>query len=158
VGSPTVWDIVRGRGLDADVVAYGFPENVLSGGNEPTERLFRGHVQREFRHKSHRAFEYDALELSFACPAGLSGGPVFDRRSPLHVVGIATENFESTTTLETIEQRTRSGETEKTRYQRILSYGIAVNGACLAEWSAEHLPALDRLAWQARAGRPPVGP
>jgi hypothetical protein len=144
--------IGHSRGLGSDVVASGFPENVLSGGREPTERLFRGHIQRQFWHESHLGFVYDALELSFACPAGLSGGPVFDWRLAPAVVGVATENFESTTFIEAIEETTDAGTTRETRYQRVLSYGVAVDGAHHVPWIDDHLPGFDHAAYAQRHG------
>jgi hypothetical protein len=142
--------IGHNRGLGSDVVAYGFPENVLSAGREPTERLFRGHIQRQFWHESFLGFAYDALELSFACPAGLSGGPIFDARLAPGVVGVATENFESTTFIDAFEDTTRGGDTTRKELHKIVSYGVAVDGAHLVPWIDDHLSGFDHAAYARR--------
>jgi hypothetical protein len=75
---------------------------------------------------------------------------VFDFRLPTGVVGVATENFESTTYLDAIEETTQAGDTTTQVYQRVLSYGVAVNGAHLAPWIDDHLPEFDHAAREAR--------
>jgi hypothetical protein len=95
-------------------------------------------------------YRYTALELDFACPAGLSGGPVFRPGAPQMVIGLATENFESTTYLDAVEETTHRGETRRTQYQRVLSYGVAVALESVEDWLDEHLPSFDLKAYGAR--------
>ncbi|MCA1702320.1 MAG: serine protease [Actinobacteria bacterium] len=73
------WNAVPAHGLGEDLFAYGYPENVRSDDRQPTARLFKGYVQRVYWHTSHAGYRYVALELDFACPAGLSGDPCFVR-------------------------------------------------------------------------------
>jgi len=145
------WEVVRLRGLGSDLYAYGFPENILNPEErEPTARLFKGYVQRALFHQSHMGYRYAGIELDFACPAGLSGGPIFSPDNPTQVFGLATENFESTTYVEAIEETSREGRTVKTEYQRILSYGVGVMLDTVEDWLNEYLPAFDKEAFAER--------
>jgi hypothetical protein len=111
-----------------DVVAYGFPIDIL-GANPgiPTPRIFKGHLQTFMQHKSvNGAHEYAAAELSFPCPAGLSGGPLFIEGVGNDLIGMVTENRESTTYLDTIEEDRRDGALTRKLYQRVISYGVAL--------------------------------
>jgi S1-C subfamily serine protease len=145
------WRQLPIHGLGEDVMAYGYPENVRSGDRSPTARLFKGYVQRVYRHDSHMGFRYTALELDFACPAGLSGGPVFRPGAPQMVLGLATENFESTTYLDAVEETSEDGATtRRTQYQRVLSYGVAVSLESLEDWLDDHLPEFDSGAYRER--------
>lgn len=82
-----------------DVTAFGYPEDTAPGGPQPTPRLFKGHVQRRYVHRSHLGFEYAAAELSFGAPAGLSGGPVAHASLSSYAMGLVAENHESSTVL-----------------------------------------------------------
>jgi hypothetical protein len=79
------------------VSAFGYPEDTGEAGMEPTPRYFRGNIQRVFRHRSLLGYEYDAVELSFGSPAGLSGGPVSPQTDYSMVMGVVAENIESST-------------------------------------------------------------
>lgn len=142
-GFEPFWNALPIHGLGEDLYAYGYPENVRSDERAPTARLFKGYVQRVFQQDSHMGYRYAALELDFACPAGLSGGPLFRPAAPQIVLGVATENFESTTFLDAVEETTGSGETRRTQYQRVLSYGVAASLASLDDWLNEYLPRVD---------------
>jgi hypothetical protein len=97
VGEP-FWKALPTVGLGEDFFAFGYPENVRTDQREPTARLFKGYVQRLiYGIESHMGYRYTALEMDFPCPAGLSGGPLFRPDAPQMVIGVATENFESTT-------------------------------------------------------------
>ena len=64
--------------------------------SKETLRFFRGHVQRPFVFgASHQT--YSAFELSFPCPSGLSGGPLFLARESEAVIGVVTAKLESYT-------------------------------------------------------------
>jgi hypothetical protein len=132
--------------LGQDVYAHGFPEDVRTVPGQPTSRIFKGYVQRVFEYSSPFGYEYKAVELDFACPGGLSGGPVFPANRVGVVLGVATENFESTTSLDAIEETTRDGSTVVTRYQRVLSYGVAVELDAIRDWLDEHHPPIPPLS------------
>jgi hypothetical protein len=67
------------------------------------------------------------------------------------VLGVATENFESTTYLDAVEETSEDGSTTKrTQYQRVLSYGVAVALDAFNEWLDEQLPKFDVGAYGER--------
>ncbi|MCA1702321.1 MAG: hypothetical protein LC808_03220 [Actinobacteria bacterium] len=66
------------------------------------------------------------------------------------VIGVATENFESTTFLDALEETTEGGGTRRTQYQRVLSYGVAVSLDSIVDWLDEYLPQFDTGAWSER--------
>ena len=109
----------------APVVAYGFPEDVMYGEERrPTIRVFRGHVQRAFPHRSHMGYTYGALELSIAAPAGLSGGPVVPDGRWDAVLGVVTENFESTTYLRSIAEYEDDRQKISERVHSVVNYAV----------------------------------
>jgi hypothetical protein len=144
------WNSLPAHGLGEDLMAYGYPEDLRSDEREPTARLFKGYIQRVYQHTSFLGYRYVAYELDFACPAGLSGGPLFRPGAPQMVLGIATENFESTTYTDAFEEVTREGSIQRTQYQRVIAYGAAVSLEAIGDWLNEHLPMFDSSAWAAR--------
>jgi len=60
-----------------EVHAYGFHEDTTDHGIEPLDRHFHGVAQRLFVWDIQRPYSYDAIELSFGAPPGLSGGPLY---------------------------------------------------------------------------------
>jgi trypsin-like peptidase len=121
--------------LGEDFFAFGYPEDVFGDyPGAPTPRLFKGHFQRFIQtYKSKLGYEYFAAELNIAAPAGLSGGPLFRAAAPV-VLGIVTENLESTTFLDSVEQVFRDGQTTRTTYQKVITYGVALMLSPLKEW------------------------
>ena len=114
-------------------IAFGYPENVFGeDSGQPTARLFRGHYQRFFENHSRMGYRYEAGEMSIPSPRGLSGGPLFRVGAPMYALGLAAENFQSTTGLE------------------VISYGVAVMLAPLEGWLDERLPEFDTKAYHAR--------
>lgn len=87
-------------------------------------RFFRGIIQRPFIHEPPRRKPYSAFELSFACPPGLSGGPVILAETPHVILGVVTGNYETFTVIDTEEG---DGETSSIQTRRIVSYGVAAN-------------------------------
>ncbi len=130
------WNAVPPHGLGEDLFAYGFPEETHPVvGPVPTPRLFKGHIQRVIpNHKSFMGYEYPAFELSMACPGGLSGGPCFRPPAPTMVVGMATENVDSTTILDAFEETTSESQKTTTKYQRVITYGVALNLSAVTDW------------------------
>jgi hypothetical protein len=124
-----------------EFIAFGYPENVFGvDAREPTPRLFRGHYQRFYRHESHLGFAYEAAELSIAAPAGLSGGPVFLETSMDEVVGVVTENLESTTVLESVEEIHAPGKERREVFRKVIAYGVAATLRDIGDWLDKHVP------------------
>jgi hypothetical protein len=87
--------------LGDPVSAIGIPEDLpLSGSTGRVLRILSGHIQRlgfqytssDYRPPNGSVSQYDAGELTFAAPFGLSGGPVFPYPDANDVVGLVTEN------------------------------------------------------------------
>ncbi len=127
-----------------DYVAYGFPEDVFDRSarlRSPTvvARTFKGYFQRFLQHRSHLGYAYEAGELSTPCPAGLSGGLLYPADHPGLLFGMVTENLESYTTLEEIEERTKAGEVARIENRRVITYGIALMLEPVHTWIHEQL-------------------
>jgi hypothetical protein len=119
--------------------AFGYPLDVFSKDpNKETDRLFRGYVQRLFCYSSPiTQTSYPALELNIPCPVGLSGGPVFVTEGDFSVMGIVTENLESTNYRSEEETVTNRRMTERTVYKQIINYGVAIQLAPYVDWIDE---------------------
>lgn len=90
--------------------------------------------------------------MSVAAPAGLSGGPVFHAHGTQQLFGIVTENFDSTTLLEAVEEINTQREKRTIRYQRVISYGVTLLLDPLIGWLETYVPpAQAALEQQARA-------
>jgi hypothetical protein len=137
------WGAVGNYSLGEQFHAFGYPEDVAADVPGPTPRLFTGHFQRFFDYHSFAGFRYPAGELSLPAPAGLSGGPLFRPGAPQMVTGLVAENFESRTTLESVEEVSGGGERTIHTTARVISYGVAVMLAPLGEWLTEHVPHFD---------------
>ncbi len=126
---------VNNWSLGEDFYAFGYPED-LFGENQgrPTPRLFKGHFQRFIpTYQSKLSYLYFAAELSIPAPAGLSGGPLFRAGAPV-VLGLVTENLESTTYLDSVEDVLRDGRTTRTTFQKVITYGVALMLSPLKQW------------------------
>lgn len=131
--------------VGVDFFAYGFPESTMFGDDPPmpTARLFKGHIQRYLDHATPGGrYRYIAGELSIPAPAGLSGGPLLSDAGS-YAYGLVTENLESYTTLDEVEQL-RLGEkvVATTRYRRVITYGLALmfGEKGVAEWLNARIP------------------
>jgi hypothetical protein len=133
-------DVARTPNLGAEVTAFGYPEDTGTNGPLPTPRFFRGHVQRRFHHQSHSRYSYDAAELSFGAPGGLSGGPVAGKRSPGLVTAVVAENKKSTTYLETITDVHDGSVHYREEVHSVINYGICVLLDPLREWLDDVVP------------------
>lgn len=120
--------------LGADIMAMGFQEASDERGVQVTRRLFRGSIQRFFNHQSHIGYAYEAAELSFPSPAGLSGGPVVTSHAAIHVVGLVTENFESTTFLQTLSLIQDQGSVYEEKVHKVIQCGICCTFDSLEPW------------------------
>jgi hypothetical protein len=121
--------------LGEDFYAFGYPEDLFGEHQgRPTPRLFKGHFQRFMpTYKSKLSYVYVAAELSIPAPAGLSGGPLFRPGAPV-VLGLVTENLESTTYLDSVEEVLKDGRTTRTTFQKVITYGVALMLSPLKEW------------------------
>ena len=107
------------------VCAFGYPESIISDPPaEATARFFRGYVQRPFMYCNRSGKRYKAFELSFSCPNGLNGGPVFLEADPVTVIGVVTANVKSYTVIDEEEDVPCGNITE---FRQIINYGVAAN-------------------------------
>jgi len=127
-------------------IAYGFPDEQPSLVPIPEgfeHRLFRGHYQRYFDYQAPMAkYRYFAGEMSIAAPAGLSGGPVLLPNDYSTLTGIVTTNFDSYTTIDSVEEIIDEGKQHKHEIRRVISYGIALilDYADVLHWLNEKIP------------------
>jgi hypothetical protein len=127
--------------MGEDAYGFGFPENALvEDGPGPTARVFKGHVQRLFDYVGPTRYRYLAAELSFPCPRGLSGGPLFTPQPG--VAGLVTESRQSYTAIGREEGVvSEKGEETITLVERdIIHYGVAVVLQDVSEWLSDLLP------------------
>ena len=117
--------------LGERVCALGFTEQSfrMDVPAKETPRFFRGTIQRPFIHKASaiQGSEYSAYELSFPCPSGLSGGPLFLEEDPTIVIGVVTEDIEAGRLLwqENVDQSPMGPI--RTETYRVVNYGVASN-------------------------------
>jgi len=106
--------------------------------DEGTDRLFRGHFQRLISYSSPLAkTTYPAFELNIPCPGGLSGSPVFVTENEYEVMGLVTENLESTSYRSEEESLTTDGSTERIVHKNMITYGIALQLGPYVDWINE---------------------
>jgi Trypsin-like peptidase domain len=136
------WRHVSNYGIGEDFHAFGFPENIFGDEQRaPTPRLFKGHFQRFMEYESrHLPYQYFAAEMSIPAPAGLSGGPLFRPGAPPMVTALVTENLQSTTFLDQIETIVSGNATHVTKYEQVISYGVALMLDRVADWLDDHAP------------------
>lgn len=135
--------IATERFLGEEFFAFGYPVDVLGpDATEPTPRLFKGSFQRFMpNYRSYSGYNYAAGELSFACPGGLSGGPLFRTNDLTAVFGLATENLRSTTHLEAVEDHSVNGTPSKRiEYREVISYGTALMLSDVSDWLDQWIP------------------
>ena len=116
----------------SDITYMGRPGNYVRM-DGPTPRFFRGHVQRNGLHVSASGYKYQSLELSFAAPSGLSGGPVF-RDGYEEAIALVCENIESSTYLRTITEVVDGQSHFKETVHSMVNYAIAVDLPSVRPW------------------------
>jgi hypothetical protein len=116
------------------IQVLGYPEESSEEGVVPTARLLWGTIQRKFTHTSRLGYKYFAGETSFGAPAGISGGPVHSPSGLDHVVGVMTENHDSTTYLKSVEEVQADGQMYRERIHEVIRYGLYVSLAEIADW------------------------
>jgi hypothetical protein len=123
-----------------EVHAYGFHEDTTDHGIEPLDRHFHGVVQRLFIWDIQRPYSYDAIELSFGAPPGLSGGPLYksfvlpETGTHCFLVGMVTGNREASIHLETITEVQNGNKHYVERIHSVTNYGIALNLTAYTKW------------------------
>jgi hypothetical protein len=124
-----------------EVHAYGFHEDTTDHGIEPLDRHFHGVVQRLFIWDIQKPYSYDAIELSFGAPPGLSGGPLYktflnQKTGTTHCVllGMVTGNREASIPLATIAEVQNGNEHYVERIHSVTNYGIALNLISYTKW------------------------
>jgi hypothetical protein len=122
------------------VLALGYPEETEHDRMIPTARLFTGTIQRELSHSSHMGYEYLAGELSFGSPAGLSGGPVFPSGELDRVLGVVTENQDSTTFLRSVAEIQDGSSTYTEKVHEVIRYGLFVRLDSVKDWLQATIP------------------
>jgi hypothetical protein len=130
------------------VSAFGYPDDVGRSVAPPTPRYFRGSIQRLFSHSSHLGYSYDAAELSFSSPGGLSGGPVTPDADYSMAMGVVVENLNvsralysiSETTTETAQDNVITRVILTERAYAVIDYAVVVLLDPLTAWLDEHIP------------------
>ena len=121
--------------LGEEFYAFGYPPSVFGpSASEPTARLFTGNFQRFIDHQSHLGYRYIAGEMSIACPQGLSGAPVFRPGAPVMLLGLVTENLQTYTALESVEEVIERGEVRRTEVRNVINYGVTLMLHELQPW------------------------
>jgi hypothetical protein len=134
------WGVAENAKLGETFHAFGWPEEF--GGDEgPTPRLFAGHYQRFVpRYRSHMGYEYRAGEMSIPFPGGLTGGPIFRQDAGRVLTGMAVENVEAETVLDSVVDVQEDGSRYTEISRKILTYGIAVMLNGVAKWLDDCIP------------------
>jgi hypothetical protein len=118
------------------VDALGFPEDSdfrpTPEPVQPTARYFSGTIQRFYTHTSVMGYIYQAGELSFGAPSGLSGGPVFTPQETDRIVGVVAENRDTTTHIPSARERTEGGASCADR--EVIRYGVFVSLTSVSPW------------------------
>jgi Trypsin-like peptidase domain len=135
-----------------DVMAFGYqhePLGVARGdagqriyGSSSRPRLFKGYFQTFREHRSYMGYSYFAGELNFQCPGGVSGGPVFVPGPAFRVLGLLTENRETTSLLHTEEEVQQDGTTVITRYRTVINYGTCLMLDRVVDWLAQAMASI----------------
>ncbi len=138
----TVNEVFDDMGYGLDVVTYGYPQHSAAGAMAPTPRLFKGYVQRFLEHKSHLGYTYVAAELSFSCPAGLSGSHVLNSNFSGRLYGVVTENIRTSTELDSVLEVDEGGQKYRESFHSIINYGLALWLPACCDWLNGIVPPL----------------
>ena len=127
-----------------EVSAHGFPLESEGAISEPTAKHYSGVIHRLLDY-SDGAYSYEALELSFGAPEGLSGSavalPFRDRGLVAHdLVGIVTKDRESARTLRTVTDVIDGDLRFQERIDGVALHAIAVDLTALQDWLATLKP------------------
>jgi S1-C subfamily serine protease len=126
-----------------EVHAYGFHKDTTDLGIQVLDRHFHGVVQRLLTWEIQRPYSYDAIELSFAAPPGLSGGPLYKSYTDseggtfFSLIGMITGNRQASTPVKTITEVHEGSDHYIERIDHVTDYGIAINLAPYTKWLAK---------------------
>jgi hypothetical protein len=122
--------------LGDEICTYGFEINDPGNNVLTTQRFFRGYFQRLMPFKSLiNQCQYDAGELSFPAPVGLSGAAVYKARRFPSVVAMVTENYESLTgTTHEMTELKEGDRRLETVFRKVVTYGIALRLSEIEPW------------------------
>ncbi len=126
--------------LGQEFFTCGYPQSFSQEVPQPTPRVFKGHIQRFFNHKSHLGYSYLGAELSIGCPGGLSGAGVFNHKYHGRLFGLITENIKTTTELESVREVEENGTVFKENYHNIINYGVALWLPSISDWIDATIP------------------
>lgn len=120
--------------LGTSVISYGFPYIDIGGNRKELEpRLLTGNIQRCFKYAI-GSMHYEAYELSFPTPVGLSGSPVMLENNIDFAIGVVTTNFESSTVIDSYEEHQEDGTKEIHKTIKVTTYGIAATLFSIDDW------------------------
>lgn len=136
----TINEIFNEFALGVDVISYGYPEDWFGHTAQPMQRLFKGHIQRFFEHRSHLGYRYVAAELSFGCPPGLSGSAIINRDLHGRLYGLAAENVRITTEVKSTAEVEEDGKIIRESFHDFINYGVAVWLPAVADWIDSVVP------------------
>jgi len=132
-------DFVSHNQLGDSVASIGFPEETRRE-QVPDVRYFRGYLQRLITFDTMKPYRYSASELSFPCPIGLSGGPVFMNDLPRYVSALVTTNHQVQSGGEQVEEILQNGSVQRTVVKEFVNYGIALLLSGIGSWLNEVIP------------------
>jgi hypothetical protein len=132
-----------------EVLAHGYPEDSTPTGIHPIERHFTGVAQRVFEWSGMDAYSYDAIEVSFGSPIGLSGGSLCDYGDTAKgvrvyfLVGMMTTDRRASTYIETLTEIVENGRHHTETVHAVTKYGIAVDLSSIRLWLKANLSRQD---------------
>jgi hypothetical protein len=128
-----------------EVVAHGFPEDTTPLGIRPIERHFSGVAQRTLQWTGIDSYSYDAIEVSFGSPEGLSGGSlcIYGNTEKgfrvYSLVGLMTKDRRASTYIETVSETEEDGRRLTETVHAVTKYGIAVDLSVVRPWIRRNL-------------------
>jgi hypothetical protein len=129
------------EGLGIPVMSYGYPLDFVCDGSEvPTTRLFIGYIQRFFQHKSRLGFAYEAAEVSYRAPRGLSGSAVFNTQLHGRLYGIITENIQIGTEISSIVNIEENGKEYREQIRDTKNFGVSLWLPAITNWIDSVIP------------------
>ena len=126
--------------MGLEVATCGLPD-LVSREEEPVPRVIRGHVQRYVTCQA-RGNAWIEVELSFRCPKGLSGGPVYNGAHHGRNYGLVVGEREASQLLDTIDDIDDDGKRYRETRHSVIYYGRAVWLPSIAAWIDSQVPAL----------------
>lgn len=125
-----------------DIGSFGYvDEGIHDGSQLVVAKAFRGYIHRHFPFTDlANHYRYRAIELSFACPVGISGAPVFNALKPEVLHGVVTGTHESSVQVHKVSEVSDDGTTFSEVIQKVTQYGTAVYLSDVMEWVVSIIP------------------